>query len=161
MREVSGKYKSTESAASERVSCVWAQWCPTLCNPLDCSSPCFSSMEFSRQEYSSGFAFPTPGNLPNPGIKPESLESPAVASRFFTTLPPGKPGRVSYLALMTVVDMTPVRFTSMKLSSDQNVPFPSSSLEVSQLSGCGPLFAGRLGGECVEISSLSLRVCNS
>ena len=30
-------------------------------------------MEFSRQEYSSGLPFPTPGDLPDPGIKPESL----------------------------------------------------------------------------------------
>ena len=28
------------------------------------------SMEFSRQEYCSGFLFPTPGDLPNPGIEP-------------------------------------------------------------------------------------------
>ena len=118
----------------------------TFCDPMDCSPPGSSAMGFSKQGYWSGLPCPTPGNLPNPGIKPESLESPAVAGRFFTTLPPGKPGRVSYLALMTVVDMTPVMFTSMKLSSDQNVPFPSNSLEVSQLSGCGPLFAGRLGG---------------
>ena len=32
--------------------------------------------------------FPSPGDLPNPGLKPESL---ALASRFFTTEPPGKP----------------------------------------------------------------------
>ena len=43
------------------------------------------SMEFSRQEYWSRLPFPTPGNLPNPGIKPLSLASPALAGRFFTT----------------------------------------------------------------------------
>ena len=32
----------------------------------------FWSMEFSRQEYWSGLPFPTPGDLPNPGIKPGS-----------------------------------------------------------------------------------------
>ncbi|ELR62600.1 hypothetical protein M91_13191, partial [Bos mutus] len=42
-------------------------------------------MEFSRQEYHSGLPFPTPGDLPNPGIKPGSLASPALADRFFTT----------------------------------------------------------------------------
>ena len=31
------------------------------------------SMEFSRQEYWSGLSFPSPGDLPNPGIKPVSL----------------------------------------------------------------------------------------
>ena len=37
------------------------------------------SMEFSRQEYWSGLPFPTPEDLPNPGIKPASLASPALA----------------------------------------------------------------------------------
>ena len=49
------------------------------------------SMPFSRQEYWSGLPFPLPGDLPNPGIKPESPESSALAGRFFTTEPPGKP----------------------------------------------------------------------
>ena len=40
---------------------------------------------FSWQEYWSGFPCPPPGDLPNPGIKPESLMSPALASVFFTT----------------------------------------------------------------------------
>ena len=43
------------------------------------------SMRFSRQEYWSGLPFPTPRDLPDPGIKPESLASPALAGRFFTT----------------------------------------------------------------------------
>ena len=34
--------------------------------------------------------FPTPGNLPDPGIEPVSLASPALAGRFFTTALPGK-----------------------------------------------------------------------
>ena len=41
-------------------------------------------MEFSRQEYWNGLTCPLPGDLPNPGIKPVSLTSPALASRFFT-----------------------------------------------------------------------------
>ena len=36
-------------------------------------------------------AFPPPGDLPKPGIQPESPVSPALAGRFFTTEPPGKP----------------------------------------------------------------------
>ena len=50
------------------------------------------SMEFSKQEYWSGLPFPSPGDLPNPGIKPASPASPALAGRFSTTAPPGKPG---------------------------------------------------------------------
>ena len=42
------------------------------------------SMDFSRQEYWSGLPFPTPVDLPDPGIKPKSLASPALAGRFFT-----------------------------------------------------------------------------
>ena len=49
------------------------------------------SMGFPRQEYWSSLPFPTPWDLPNPGIEPESSESPALAGRFFITEPPGKP----------------------------------------------------------------------
>ena len=43
------------------------------------------SMRFSGQEYWSGLPFPSPGDLPDPGIKSESLISLALAGRFFTT----------------------------------------------------------------------------
>ena len=43
------------------------------------------SKEFSRQEYWSGLPCPPPGDLPDPGIKPVSLTSLALAGRFFTT----------------------------------------------------------------------------
>ena len=49
------------------------------------------SMEFSRQEYWSGLPFPTPEDLPYPGIEPASPVSPALAGGCFTTEPPGKP----------------------------------------------------------------------
>ena len=49
------------------------------------------SLKFSRQEYGSGLPFPTPGDLPDPGIKPPSPASPALASGFFTTELTGKP----------------------------------------------------------------------
>ena len=41
---------------------------------------------FSRQEYRSGLPFPSPGGLPDPGIKPVPS---ALAGRFFATEPPG------------------------------------------------------------------------
>ena len=43
------------------------------------------SMGFSRQEYWSRFPCPPPGDLPDPGIKPTSLISPALAIELFTT----------------------------------------------------------------------------
>ena len=48
------------------------------------------SMRFSRQEYWSGLPFPPPGDLPDPGIEPESFRSPALTEGFFTTSAPGK-----------------------------------------------------------------------
>ena len=48
------------------------------------------SMEFSRHKYWIGLPFTISGDLPNTGIKSESLVSPAVAGRFFTAAPPGK-----------------------------------------------------------------------
>ena len=59
------------------------QSCLTLCHPMDCSPPGSSAMEFSRQEYWSGLPFPSPGDLPDPGITPTSLMSPALADGFF------------------------------------------------------------------------------
>ena len=49
------------------------------------------SMEFSRQEYWSGLPLSSPGDLPDPGIEPAFLASPALAGGFFTTEPSGKP----------------------------------------------------------------------
>ena len=57
--------------------------------PVACRLLC--QWDFSKQEYWSWLPFPTPGDLPNQGIEPASLVSPALAGRFFTTVPPGKP----------------------------------------------------------------------
>ena len=57
---------------------VHAQSPMTVCNPTDCSPPGSSSMGFSRQEYWSGLPFPSPGDLPDPGIEPASPSSPAL-----------------------------------------------------------------------------------
>ena len=48
-----------------------------------CQAPL--SMRFPRQEYWKSLPLPSPGDLPNSGIKPTSLVSPALAGRFFTT----------------------------------------------------------------------------
>ena len=49
------------------------------------------SMGFPRQEYWRGWLLPAPGDLPNPGMEPASLMSPALAGGFFTVAPLGKP----------------------------------------------------------------------
>ena len=55
------------------LSLSFAQLCPTLCDPMDCSPQAPLSMGFSRQEYQNGLPFPPPGDLPNPGMEPGSL----------------------------------------------------------------------------------------
>ena len=44
----------------------------TLCDLMDCIPQALLSMEFSRREYRSGQSFPSPGDLPNPGIESRS-----------------------------------------------------------------------------------------
>ena len=51
-------------------------WTVALQGPL--------SMEFSKQEYWSELPFPPPGDLPDLGMEPASLVSPALPGRFFT-----------------------------------------------------------------------------
>ena len=70
-------------------SCYIATLCnfmPTLCSPMDCSPPGSFVQGFSRQDYWSGLPFPSPRDLPKPGIEPMF---PALADRFFITEPPG------------------------------------------------------------------------
>ena len=54
------------------------------------------SMEFFRQEYWCRLPLPSPGDLPDPAIKPASLAPPAFAGGFFTTAPPVKPHNGCY-----------------------------------------------------------------
>ena len=61
------------------------QTCLTPCGPWTVAYQGPLSMEFFRQEYWSGFPFPSPGALPNPGIEPASLACPTFTSGFFTT----------------------------------------------------------------------------
>ena len=61
-----------------------------LCDPMDCSLEPgrLQSMKFSRQEYWSGLPFPSPGDLPDPGIETRSpaLQADALSSELL-----GKP----------------------------------------------------------------------
>ena len=58
-----------------------AQLCPTLATPWTVVHQAPLFMEFSRREHWSGLPFPSPGDLPNPGIEPGSS---ALQGRFFT-----------------------------------------------------------------------------
>ena len=67
---------------------------------IPCTEACKAplSMGFPRQEYWNGLLCPSPGGLPDPGIKPVSLESSALAGGFCTAEPPGKPPLPGFLA---------------------------------------------------------------
>ena len=58
---------------------------PLFTTPWTAARQAPLSVGFSRQEYWGGWPCPSPGDLPDPGIKPESLMSPALAGGFFTT----------------------------------------------------------------------------
>ena len=73
--------------ASERAS-VSPQSCPTLCDPTDVARQGPLSMGFSRQEYWSGLPFPSPGDSPDPEIRPKS---PAMQADSLASEIPGKP----------------------------------------------------------------------
>ena len=73
-----------------------SQSCPTLCDPMDCSPPGSSVQGLFQARILEQVAISTPGYLPDPGIEPMSLMSPALAGGFFTTEPPGKPQGVCY-----------------------------------------------------------------
>ena len=72
----------------EQVMCMLN--CVRLCDPMDCSPPGSSIMEFPRQEHWNRLPFPPPRNRLGPGIESASLVS-CIAGRFFTTAPLGKP----------------------------------------------------------------------
>ena len=83
-----------ENMENEAILCLTMSECMCACSVVSDSAtpwtvthlvPLF--MELSKQEQWSRLSFPTPGDLPDPGIQPAS---PALAGGFFITMPPGK-----------------------------------------------------------------------
>ena len=93
-------------------ACLVTQSCPTLCNSMNCSSPVATwtatcpeahgqaplSMEFSQARILEWVAISFFGDLLNPGIEPMCR---ALAGKFFTTEPLGKPWVICYVAINT------------------------------------------------------------
>ena len=63
-----------------------AQSRPTVCDPWTVAHQAPPPMGFSRQEYWSGLPFPSPGDLPDPGIEPRF---PTLQADTLTSAPPG------------------------------------------------------------------------
>ena len=76
------------------------QSCPTLCDPMDCSAPGSSVHGILQARILEGFHALHQVNLPDPGIEPMSLASPALASGFFAT--------------SATWEATPVQFSSVQ-----------------------------------------------
>ena len=72
----------------------------TLCDPWTVAHQAPLSREFSRQEYWSGQPFPSPGDLPNPGIEPRA---PALQADSLPIEPSGKPQRVIWSRIIKKV----------------------------------------------------------
>ena len=77
-----------ESTKSHYLIHICAQSCLTLYKPMDCSPPGSSAHTIPQARILGGLPFPSPGNLPDPGIKPRSL---ALQADSLPSDPPGKP----------------------------------------------------------------------
>ena len=77
--------------------------CPTLCNPMDCRPPGSSVHGLSKQEYWSGFPYPPPGDLHDPGFEPSSHVSSALQVDSLSPVPPGKPSKTPYSCVKRVL----------------------------------------------------------
>ena len=80
-----------------------AQSCPSLCDPWTVAYQAPGSMGFSRQEYWSGSSFPSPEDLPDPGIKPRC---PSLQVASLPSEPPGEPSDKSFRERQILEDIT-------------------------------------------------------
>ena len=85
---------------------VCTQACTALCNPMACSPSGSSVHGISQARTPEQVAFPIPVVLPDPGTKPTSPVSPALAGRFFTTEPTGKPTQKTMILMKEIKDDT-------------------------------------------------------
>ena len=82
---IQGTLKSLLQHLSSKASILQLSFVQLSATPWIAASQASLSIEFPRQEYWSKLPFPSPEDLPDPGIKPTRLTSPALAAGFFTT----------------------------------------------------------------------------
>ena len=122
---------------------------------MDCSPPGSPAKGFSRQEYWSGYPFPSPGHLLDPGIK---SRSPSLQADSLPSEPPGKPQRSHLLIPKSQTCLHPLpegapNFTCPK----QNALFPHqihSALCLPASFNACPSFPGGPGRSHRILSSL-------
>ena len=113
---------------------------------MDWSPPGSSVQRIPRQEYWSGPLFPSPGDLPDPGIE---SASPALTGKFFTTVSPGKPSRWVSVQFSSVQLLSRVRLfvtpwavacqASLSVTNSQSLLRLMSALPSNHLILCRPL----------------------
>ena len=122
------------------ISRVW------LCNPLDCSLPGFSFHGVFQARYWRALPFPSPGDLPNPGIE---LMSPALQADALTSEPPGK--QEVKLGLKSSSPNSPLSVLSTILVSAN---LPDHDNHLLSTSGIGPRWVLRWTRQIWERPSL-------
>ena len=107
---------STVTSLPQELKCMCVhakslQSCPTFCDPMDCNPPGSSAHGILQARILEWIAmpFPSPGDLPDPGVEPTSLMSPALAGRFFTT-------NTTWKALRHTLYLININNSSMALS---------------------------------------------
>ena len=87
------------SLSHQEVKVKVTQFCPTLCDPMECSSPGYSVHRISQAKILEWVAISFSRGSSHREIK---LMSPALAGGFFTAKPPGKPSPTQYAILLSL-----------------------------------------------------------
>ena len=143
------EFNNQQDTAVMKISCSEVKWlsCVWLfATPWTVARQAPPSMGFSRQEYWNGLPFPSPGDLPNPGIE---LMSPALQADALTSEPPGK--QEVKLGLKSSSPNSPLSVLSTILVSAN---LPDHDNHLLSTSGIGPRWVLRWTRQIWERPSL-------
>ena len=112
---------------------VHAQSCLTLCNTMDSSPPDSSVHGIFQERILEWVAISYCKGLPNPGIEPMSLASPALEGGFFTTEPPGCPSGIFRSNDSSLCDSSIPLFLGPQVVSGRKCPEGSQRKETKSL----------------------------
>ena len=144
--------------------CLVVQSCLTLCKPLTVAHQAPQSVGFSRQEYWSGLPFPSPRDLPNPGIEPRSptLQADALPSEmvaitkknnwYCLVIRSGEGNHLSYADDTTLMAESEEELKSflMKVKEESGKAGLKLSIQKVKIMASGPITSWQIDGETVE-----------
>ena len=134
---LNGRRKEKKAPPPARLCATPLQSCPAPGVPVDCSPPGLSVRGFCRRACWSGLLYPSPGNLPNPGIEPTPLLSSALSGGSVTTgatwkapLPHSSGGeKVARILLSSLLDQgqgdEAMRLPGLYTGQSSSLPSPS------------------------------------